>query len=77
MSVGSMAARVGGMLSPLVLELQQTIPWFTQVKHTVLRLKECENNLSQKATSRISQMVEDIKICKEKIVHNAYIVARF
>ena len=31
MSLGSMAARVGGMLSPLVLEVQNSIPWFTQV----------------------------------------------
>ena len=34
--MGSMAARVGGMLSPLVLEVQTSIPWFTQVKLTVL-----------------------------------------
>jgi len=29
---GSMAARIGGMLSPLIIELQRIIPWFTQVK---------------------------------------------
>ena len=32
MSVGSMAARVGGMLSPLILEIQSSIPWFGQVR---------------------------------------------
>ncbi|XP_076807256.1 organic cation transporter-like protein [Clavelina lepadiformis] len=30
LSLGSMAARVGGMIAPFVLQLQTTIPWFTQ-----------------------------------------------
>ena len=31
MGLGSMAARVGAMLSPLILALQTTVPWFSQV----------------------------------------------
>ncbi|CAK8691148.1 unnamed protein product [Clavelina lepadiformis] len=30
LSLGSMSARVGAMISPFVLQLQTTIPWFTQ-----------------------------------------------
>ena len=41
MSIGSMAARVGGMLSPVILEIQRSIPWFGQVR--VLKLKVLYN----------------------------------
>ena len=30
-SMGSMTARVGSMLSPFILQAQKSIPWFTQV----------------------------------------------
>jgi len=34
-SLGSMAARMGSMCSPLLLEIQSSLPWFTQVKTNV------------------------------------------
>ena len=43
MSIGSMAARVGGMLSPVILEIQRSIPWFGQVR--VLKLKVLYNQI--------------------------------
>jgi len=37
-SLGSMAARVGGMVSPFILQAQTTIPWLTQVTTKFIKM---------------------------------------